>query len=363
MMSGTPTTTARHPLVAFETANSCFFRSAAEDGSRKALVQVTERCNLHCAHCFVSATQHGADISLDAMTGTVIPRLLAARVRRITLTGGEPFVHPELVAIVEAARRAGMSVGICTNATCVSDEQIARLIELGDVHINVSFDGFRPDSHGRFRGDVDSFAVTQETTRRLASAGLLQGLLSTPNALTSADDYRLLAEFAAEIGAQYLLMNPLSSFGRGIKSRRRLGAEDQAMREIGETARMSAGAAVEVVPIRFPNEDKPLAGCIAGDIIYVFADGDVAVCPYLAFAARSPVSQHRPEEFMAGNIFNAEVAGALDDYHFHERYTVGANATCGSCVLSADCGKGCPAAVVAAGGRIGDRDVEVCPIP
>ena len=350
-------------LVVEDRAASCFFRSAAAPGERKALVQITERCNLHCAHCFVSSTRHGSDITYVAMRDLVLPRLKRARVARLTLTGGEPFVHPNILEIVAAGRSAGMPVGICTNATCVSDEQIAALVELGGVHVNVSFDGFRAESHGRFRGDPGSFEVTVETTRRLAAAGLLQGLLSTPNALTTEDDYRALARFAVKGGAEYVLMNPLSSFGRGAKSRRRLAADRALMDAVREVAEREADGSVEVVPIRFPNDEQPLAGCIAGDIVYVFADGAVAVCPYLVFAARSSASRYSDSEFLVGNIFDAEIATALDDYSFHERYTVGANATCGSCVLSPSCGKGCPAAVIAEGGGIGDRDIEACPLP
>ena len=35
-------------------------------------------------------------------------------------------------------------------------------------------------------------------------------------------------------------------------------------------------------------------------IIYTFTTGAVTVCPYLVFAARTPQSQHSPEEFIVG---------------------------------------------------------------
>src|SRR4051794_37125047 len=106
-------------LVGGAQANTCYFRTAAGGDGRKALLQITERCNLHCAHCFVSATRHGADLSLEAIGDRVLPRLVAARVRRLTLTGGEPFVHPQILEICSAVVDAGLSVGLCTNATCV----------------------------------------------------------------------------------------------------------------------------------------------------------------------------------------------------------------------------------------------------
>jgi radical SAM protein with 4Fe4S-binding SPASM domain len=78
-------------------------------------------------------------------------------------------------------------------------------------------------------------------------------------------------------------------------------------------------------------------------------------------APRSP--QHDPAEFVVGNIFtHADIAARLDAYRFHDRYQVGDNPTCGSCALSDGCGKGCPAAVISAGGRIGDVDADQCPV-
>jgi radical SAM protein with 4Fe4S-binding SPASM domain len=311
----------------------------------------------------VSSTRAGADLSASDVREKIVPRLLRARVERLTLTGGEPFVHPDLLQICEEGVGAGLAVGICTNGTGVTDDHITALRKLGRVHVNVSFDGFRAESHGRFRGSPNSFDETVDTARRLGRAGLLQGFLSTPNSFTTPAEYTALTEFAQESGAEYLLMNPLSSFGRGARSRDRLAAGVDSMKAIRSAAETSSAGAVEIVPIRFPNDDAPLGSCIAGEIIYVFVDGAVGVCPYLVFAARTAASRYADTEFIVGNILREEIADALEAYRFHERYTVGANSTCGSCVLTSRCGKGCPAAVVASGGSIGDRDVEPCPVP
>ena len=157
-------------------------------------------------------------------------------------------------------------------------------------------------------------------------------------------------------------MNPLSALGRGVKSQSRLAATRSRMDGVHKEAATGAQEKVELVPIRFPNDQRPLAPCVAGDIIYVFTGGAVAVCPYLVFAARTPRSKYLESDCLVGNILDEGIAEQLDAYAFHDRFTVGANDRCRGCGLSASCGKGCPAAVVAAGGLIGDRDVEVCPV-
>ncbi|MEO3862096.1 radical SAM protein [Acrocarpospora sp. B8E8] len=353
----------RKSLIVETSANSCYFRTSVGGQGRKALIQISERCNLHCAHCFVSSVKEGRDISYTDLVEKVIPRLRRARVERITLTGGEPFVHPDIMEICRHIAALGIPVGICTNATRTSDEQIAELAAMGNVHVNVSLDGFRPQSHGKFRGDVASFDLTVATVRKFAEAGLLQGLLSTPNVLTDVEEFTVLCEFAVEVGAAYVLMNPLSSMGRGVKSQGRMAAADGKMRAIRETTEQFRERGVDLVHIRFPNDDRPLAGCDAGKLVYVFADGATAVCPYLVFAARTPQSRYSDDDFLVGNILDGDVCGPLDDYDLAGTLQMGTNATCGSCSLNGSCGKGCPAAVISRGLAIGDVDAEQCPMP
>ncbi|MEU5874182.1 radical SAM protein [Glycomyces sp. NPDC047369] len=355
----------KRSLIVDTHASSCYFRTSIAGGGRKALIQITERCNLHCGHCFVSSGDWGANMALDLIVDKVLPRLKEAGVQRLTITGGEPFAHPNIMEICAAVRAAGLPLGICTNATLTSEDQITELAALGEVHINVSFDGFREESHGRFRGDRSSFAKTVGTTRKFASAGLLQGLLSTPNALSEPKEFAELCAFASEIGAQYVLMNPLSQFGRGIATHGRLAADDSRMKAIAAVTARFDGADMQTVHIRFPNADeKPLGGCDAGTIVYVFTGGQVAVCPYLVFAARNPASRYADSEFTVGNIFGTDLDlnAALEAYRFHDRFQVGNNPTCRSCAMSPDCGKGCPAAVIARGEPIGQIDVEQCPV-
>lgn len=345
-------------------ADSCFFRSGPPPGARKLLLQITERCDLHCSHCFVSANRHGEDMALDAIRSAV-PTMIRSRVSNVTVTGGEPLLHPELVGILELLDDAGLAVTICTNGVSLDDLMVRELQRFERLSVNVSLDGLSAGGHGRFRGNRQSFDRTVEAARRLAAAGLLKGILSTPNQLATASEYEDLYDFGRGLGVEYVLFNPMSEFGRGTRNQR-LRARDATMHEIRSAVDRSNSITrgPEPVWIRFPNEDLPLAGCTAGDIVYVFVNGDVAVCPYLAFAAGNPGSRHHRDEFIVGNLFtDDDFVQRIDSYRFHDRFSVGDNGDCQGCSHETQCGKGCPAAVVAAGGRIGDRDRELCPLP
>jgi MoaA/NifB/PqqE/SkfB family radical SAM enzyme len=73
------------PIIAGEQAASCYFRTSVEKPHRKALIQIDERCNLHCVHCFVSATGRGSSMPLGAVDDILVPRLSECRVKRMTL--------------------------------------------------------------------------------------------------------------------------------------------------------------------------------------------------------------------------------------------------------------------------------------
>lgn len=299
---------------------------------------------------------------LEKIAGELIPRLKQCKVVSATLTGGEPFSHPNIIEIVKLLRSASIEVGICTNATCITLNQMNELSRIDGIHFNVSLDGFSAESHGKFRGDRDSFFTTVETIRQLSNRGLIQGLLATPNKLADPKEYRELCQFAISVGAKYVLMNPLSSFGRGMKSKSYLSANQMTMAKIQELT-STFQSELDVVHIRFPNKSLPLGSCHAGNIIYIFTNGDLTVCPYLVFATEASSSRHKKEEFIVGNIFmDPLIHEALDSYKLSDIYTPGSNSTCKSCALNSSCGKGCPAAVIAAGNRLGDVDEEVCPV-
>lgn len=350
-------------IASEDRALSCYFRTSVKPPQKKALLKITDDCNLRCAHCFVSAGKKGETMPFEEIKDVLIPRLVDMNVISATLTGGEPFAHPDIMNIVHELRKNSLDVSLCTNGTLVTEDQIKELADLQGVSANVSLDGFRPESHGKFRGNPESFHTTIETIRLLAKHSILKGLLVTPNTLADPHEYSEICEFAAQNGAKYVLMNPLSPFGRGIKTQNTLGSPEEIMKQV-EAETESFNGNVELVPIRFPNKDKPLTTCQAGNILYVFTNGDITPCAYLSFATESPSSQYSPEEFIIGNIFNDDdIASKIASYSFHDKYTLGDNPICDACEIENSCDKGCPAAVVGSGQLITGVDKDQCPNP
>lgn len=339
---------------------ACYFRTTAKYPEKKCLIQLTEKCNLHCKHCFVNAEGDGNDISFEKLKRNILPQLKNNHVTKVTLTGGEPFVYSRLADVVSLLSEQEISVCICTNASLITEAFLDEVYEC-QVHFNVSLDGFSAASHGRFRGDanLDLFEKIKENVRLLGEKKRLNGILVTPNTFASISEYVDICKFAKQCGAKYVLMNPLSQFGRGENGISMAFSEKQ-MRQLQMETEKYNNEELEIVYIRFPNrERKPLGECVAGRIMYIFTNGDIAYCPYMVFAAKNSISKYTDRQFMIGNIFEEgfELERSIQNYHFPTTY----DETCAGCTNSA-CKKGCYATKISSGKMLMDADTELCPL-
>ena len=350
----------KRQIIPNNKAGSCYFRTSVIAPYRKAIIQLTNVCNLHCMHCFVSSIKTGEYLLYEDIEN-MISQFEKLKVIAVTLTGGEPFMHPDIIRIIELLRNNGIQVSLSTNATLISEKQIKKLLDFNDVHLKVSLDGFSSKTHGTFRGDKFCFEKTCETINLLGVNKLISGILVTPNSLTPLEEYIDLCRFAVDNQVSYVLMNPLSNFGRGNKSINSMAISQNMMESIRDMTRQFQES-INMVYIRFPNKDMPLLGCESGRIIYIFTNGDVAICPYLVFAAKNPGSKYDPAEFIAGKVFEQDIDSRIDNLILKNNTIHEDNIICKSCDFSRDCGKGCPAAVIASGGDFMDIDQDVCPI-
>jgi MoaA/NifB/PqqE/SkfB family radical SAM enzyme len=101
------------------------------------------RCNLTCTYC-----NEFDDFSKPVAIETMLQRLdQLARLGTtiITISGGEPLLHPDLDAIVAHIRKRGMIAGMITNGYLLTAERIQRLNRAGLDHMQISIDNVMPD--------------------------------------------------------------------------------------------------------------------------------------------------------------------------------------------------------------------------
>jgi MoaA/NifB/PqqE/SkfB family radical SAM enzyme len=101
------------------------------------------RCNLACTYCneFDAVS---APVPLDTMLHR-IDRLAELGTTIITISGGEPMLHPELDEIIRRIRQRGAIATLITNGYLLTIERIRRLNRAGLDYLQISIDNVTPD--------------------------------------------------------------------------------------------------------------------------------------------------------------------------------------------------------------------------
>jgi len=101
------------------------------------------RCNLSCAYCN-EYDDHSKPVPIETMYQR-LDRLAELGTTIITISGGEPLLHPDLDLIIARVRRHGMIAGMITNGYLLTAERIQRLNRAGLDHLQISIDNVMPD--------------------------------------------------------------------------------------------------------------------------------------------------------------------------------------------------------------------------
>ena len=80
-----------------------------------ATVEVTEKCNLRCKHCYLDASCEKTSIISFDQFKELVDIFKKNHVLNLELTGGELFVNPEAYEILELALKQFAMVAILTN--------------------------------------------------------------------------------------------------------------------------------------------------------------------------------------------------------------------------------------------------------
>jgi MoaA/NifB/PqqE/SkfB family radical SAM enzyme len=101
------------------------------------------RCNLDCGYCN-EYDQVSKPVPIEEMKRR-LDYLAAMGTSIITISGGEPLMHPELEEVIRHIRSHGMIAGMITNGFLLSKERIASLNAAGLEHLQISIDNVTPD--------------------------------------------------------------------------------------------------------------------------------------------------------------------------------------------------------------------------
>lgn len=148
---------------------------------------ITQRCNLHCLHCYASAADRPFPGELTTEEGMrLIEQLVDFEAPTLLFSGGEPLLRNDLFDLAGYARQRGLRTVLSTNGTLIDREAARRIAEAGFTYAGVSLDGLE-ETHDAVRGMRGAFAASVAALRYLGEAGVKRGVRFTVHRKNVAD--------------------------------------------------------------------------------------------------------------------------------------------------------------------------------
>ncbi|MCR5627295.1 MAG: radical SAM protein [Lachnospiraceae bacterium] len=322
---------------------------------------ITGRCNYNCRHCFMSAPDYkGEDITLEECIH-ILDELDSCGIKTLSLTGGEPLVHPDFYEILDEINKRNMQLEtLYTNAALVDDKLLDEL-EKRRMHpvFNISFDGI--DWHDWLRGEEGAEEKTIAAFKLLHKRGY-----GTSSSMCihrhNIDGLRETVKLLASLGLGHLKMNVASPTGRWKNETEHFISQDEANEKIIEYLPyyVEDGMPISVQfcgLIDFNKENKRISipfkkfgGAEGAD--KSFACGSVKSGMYI-----SPKGRVLPCMTLGGTAIDPEFESILEkplkeiltDSHYRDvcMYKMGEciehNEECRDCKYKLACGAGCRA--------------------
>ena len=184
------------------------FRRKAAQARRpiSAALELTRRCNLRCAHCYLGdqaeqyrqgTRERGTEAVKVALTNWAEAGCLY-----LLITGGDPMIRSDFADLYRHARELGMVVTVFCNGTRVTAGIVALFRELPPRKVEISLYGATADTHDAVTGVPGSHALAWAGIRRLQEGGIRVGL-KTLLLRTNLHEFEAMEKQAAEAGVAF----------------------------------------------------------------------------------------------------------------------------------------------------------------
>ncbi len=313
---------------------------------------LTSRCNLECAHCYISAGPTASttdELTTDECLRIADEILALNPSPMFILSGGEPLLREDLSRIASHASERGATVVVGTNGTLLTDDKIEELKVAGVTGVAVSVESLDVTYHDRFRRGHGSLDATLAAVDRLREHGL-DFVIQTTLTKGNRDELRALVDWSAEKGAVSFNAYFLISTGRGATMSELAPADNEALLSelvdlhVTYLGRMMVRSKCAPQFMRLVHErapESPLLNygtrCPCGvQYARVTPDGHVTACPYMPLPAGDLRTQSFGEIWNESELFRGLRSGDV-------------GGKCGRCEYRSVCG-GCRARAYADSG-------------
>ncbi len=255
-----------------------------QPGERNVFLHLLTACNLACRHCYINPAQHGtATLPLDTVRQWLKLFARPERQTNLILLGGEPTLHPELPAIIRAAKSMRYAVTVDTNGYLFHD-LLDKVTPKELDYLSFSLDGPEAAINDPIRGE-GVFSICTVNIRKAVSQGFNTSLIYTVSGL-NIDHLHRMPALLADLGVQRLFIQVIGLRGNPAITK----ASDtvnwqvdpgQWLQVVPRVAEEAARLGIHVVYPKVYLESEETFQCagIVAENFFIFPNGRVYRCP------------------------------------------------------------------------------------
>jgi MoaA/NifB/PqqE/SkfB family radical SAM enzyme len=179
-------------------------------------LELTNRCNLKCVHCYTESSPQSGDRDLLTTDDylSVMQQAYELGCRRMQFIGGEPQLHPDFLRLLAASKAIGFEfVEVFTNLTRL-DEETVRFAGSAGVRFATSVYSDDPEVHAAITRSASSHARTIRNLKRLLDGGIV-----TRAAVIQIDqqpaEIERTTRYVTDLGVRHVRHSRVRAFGRG----------------------------------------------------------------------------------------------------------------------------------------------------
>lgn len=250
--------------------------------------ELSSRCNERCIHCYIpnEKKNHGFDMP-TAKVKSILDEFAEMGGIHLTLSGGEAFLHKDLMEIVQYCREKDLKISILSNLISLKDEQLPLLKAANLSLIQVSLYSMDPEIHDSITTVKGSFEKTKAAIEKLVEADI-PVQISCPIMKANKHGYGKVLDYARslKIKAQtdYIMMARSDLDTENLANRLSLKETEELLRDIILHDAQYRDETLQQLPVsdeikfnldRF--KKQPVCG-VGYDNCCITANGDVYPC-------------------------------------------------------------------------------------
>lgn len=248
------------------------------------LAEVTHRCPLQCPYCSNPVELLKANREMDTQSWLdLFEQAADLGVLQVHLSGGEPTLRRDLEQMIATLSARGVYTNLITAGVGIADGRIEAFADAGLDHLQLSFQGARPQTTAHVSNQRGSHEKKLETARRARAAGLPL-TINAPIHRHNIEEVPAFIELALSLGAERIEIANVQYAGWALKNRDALMPDRDAVYRQADYVEAAREKFAGIMTIDFVTPDyfaiypKPCMGGWARDAFMVAPDGIVLPC-------------------------------------------------------------------------------------